>query len=89
MSGVLAAPRIGGSAMNAATGVGATGSGRRVPWVDVLVSAVASVSWALIGTAGTAALGLWLLGADAAGSPAPTTVAVVALGAWGCGHAVR
>ncbi len=33
-------------------------NGRRVPWTDVLLSAIASVSWALIGMAGTAALGL-------------------------------
>lgn len=69
--------------MSAATGVGTTGPGRRVPWVDVLVSAVAAVSWALIGMAGTAALGLRLLDADTAGSPGPMTVAVVALGAGG------
>ncbi|MEU6095757.1 streptophobe family protein [Streptomyces sp. NPDC047079] len=56
---------------------------RRLPWADVLLSAVASVSWALIGMAGTAALGLHLLGADAAGSLGPMTAAVVALGANG------
>ncbi|MEU8653030.1 streptophobe family protein [Streptomyces sp. NPDC048737] len=54
-----------------------------VPWLDVLLSAIAAVSWALIGMAGTAALGLHLLGADAAGSLGPMTAAVVALGAGG------
>lgn len=70
--------------MSAATGAGAAGAtGARVPWVDVVVSAVASVSWALIGMAATAALGLRLLDADAAGSLGPMTAAVVALGAGG------
>ncbi|MFF1517359.1 streptophobe family protein [Streptomyces sp. NPDC058305] len=55
----------------------------RVPWGDVLLSAIASVSWALVGMAGTAALGLHLLGADTAGSLGPMTAAVVALGANG------
>ncbi|MDT0399142.1 streptophobe family protein [Streptomyces edwardsiae] len=69
--------------MSAATGVGPTGRGARVPWVDVVMSAVAAVSWALIGMAGTAAIGLRLLDADAAGSLGPMTAAVVALGAGG------
>ncbi|AZM63051.1 MULTISPECIES: streptophobe family protein [unclassified Streptomyces] len=69
--------------MGTATGTGAAGAGTRVPWVDVLVSAVAAVSWSLIGMAGTAALGLRLLDADAAGSLGPMTAAVVALGAGG------
>lgn len=54
-----------------------------MPWGDVLLSAIASVSWALIGMAGTAALGLHLLEADSAGSLGPMTAAVVALGAGG------
>ncbi|MFJ8589712.1 streptophobe family protein [Streptomyces sp. NPDC093598] len=54
-----------------------------MPWGDVLMSAVAAVSWALIGMAGTAALGLRLLEADRAGSLGPMTAAVVALGAGG------
>ncbi|MFG3660614.1 streptophobe family protein [Streptomyces sp. NPDC047706] len=54
-----------------------------MPWVDILLSAIASVSWALIGMAGTAALGLRLLQADSAGSLGPMTAAVVALGAGG------
>ncbi|MFH8287046.1 streptophobe family protein [Streptomyces antibioticus] len=57
--------------------------GTRVPWVDVLLSAIAAVSWALIGMAGTAALGLHLLEADASASLGPMTAAVVALGAGG------
>jgi hypothetical protein len=57
--------------------------GTRVPWGDVVLSAIASVSWALIGMAGTAALGLHLLEADTAGSLGPMTAAVVALGAGG------
>lgn len=59
------------------------GRGRSVPWGDVLFSAIAAVSWALIGMAGTAALGLHLLEADSAGELRPMTAAVVALGAGG------
>ncbi|MFD8153622.1 streptophobe family protein [Streptomyces sp. NPDC059720] len=69
--------------MGAAAGAGTERDHARVPWGDVLVSAVAAVSWALIGMAGTAALGLRLLDADAAGSLGPMTAAVVALGAGG------
>ncbi|MGY0066472.1 streptophobe family protein [Streptomyces sp. QTS137] len=69
--------------MSAATGVDTTGRDPRVPWVDVVMSAVAAVSWALIGMAGTAALGLRLLDADSAGSLGPMTAAVVALAAGG------
>ncbi|MFD6168612.1 streptophobe family protein [Streptomyces coeruleorubidus] len=69
--------------MGAGTGVGTARDGTRVPWTDVLMSAVAAVSWALIGMAGTAALGLRLLEADTAGSLGPMTAAVVALGAGG------
>ncbi|MEU3853183.1 streptophobe family protein [Streptomyces sp. NPDC029554] len=69
--------------MGAATGAESARDGARVPWVDVLMSAVAAVSWALIGMAGTAALGLRLLEADAAGSSGPMTAAVVALAAGG------
>jgi hypothetical protein len=81
--GSRAAPRIGGSVMSAATGVGTARRGARLPWLDVLLSAITSVSWALIGMAGTAALGLRLLEADSAGSLGPMTAAVVALGAGG------
>ncbi|MFJ6661546.1 streptophobe family protein [Streptomyces sp. NPDC091377] len=63
--------------------VGAGRYGARVPWVDVLLSAIAAVSWALIGMIATAALGLRLLDADAAGSAGPMAAAVVALGAGG------
>ncbi|WP_234386976.1 streptophobe family protein, partial [Streptomyces scabiei] len=59
------------------------GHGRSVPWGDVTFSAIAAVSWALIGMAGTAALGLHLLEADSAGELGPMTAAVVALGAGG------
>ncbi|MFM9697215.1 streptophobe family protein [Streptomyces europaeiscabiei] len=48
-----------------------------------MFSAIAAVSWALIGMAGTAALGLHLLEADSAGELGPMTAAVVALGAGG------
>ncbi len=47
------------------------------------MSAIAAVSWALIGMGGTAALGLHLLRADSAGSLGPMTAAVVVLGAGG------
>ncbi|GHI08751.1 hypothetical protein AQI88_03660 [Streptomyces cellostaticus] len=69
--------------MSAATGVGTARHGTSLPWADILLSAIAAVSWALIGMAGTAALGLHLLRADAAGSLGPMTAAVVALGAGG------
>nr|WP_237304885.1 streptophobe family protein [Streptomyces qaidamensis] len=69
--------------MSAAAGAGTAKDDTRVPWGDVLMSAVAAVSWALIGMAGTAALGLRLLQADAAGSLGPMTAAVVALGTGG------
>lgn len=69
--------------MSSATSVRTANYDTRVPWVDVLLSAIAAVSWALIGMAGTAALGLHLLGADATGSLGPMTAAVVALGAGG------
>ncbi|MHC5909175.1 streptophobe family protein, partial [Streptomyces sp. S6] len=63
--------------------VGRTTYGRGALWRDVLLTAIAAVSWALIGMAGTAALGLHLLRADSAGSLGPMTAAVVALGAGG------
>lgn len=49
----------------------------------VLLSSVAAVSWSLLGMAGVAALGLHLLGADAAGRLGPLTAAAVALGVGG------
>ncbi|MFF8936476.1 streptophobe family protein [Streptomyces paradoxus] len=69
--------------MSAAAGAGTATDDVRLPWGDVLMSAVAAVSWALIGMAGTAALGLRMLEADTAGSLGPMTAAVVALGAGG------
>ncbi|SMQ15344.1 hypothetical protein SAMN06272771_1673 [Streptomyces sp. Ag82_O1-12] len=69
--------------MSTAAGVETARDGARVPWGDVLMSAVAAVSWALIGMAGAAALGLRMLEADAAGSLGPMAAAVVALGAGG------
>ncbi|MFI8240105.1 streptophobe family protein [Streptomyces sp. NPDC085866] len=69
--------------MSAATGVETARHGTSLPWTDILLSAIAAVSWALMGMAGTAALGLHLLQADAAGSLGPMTAAVVALGAGG------
>lgn len=69
--------------MGTATGVGTARRGSGLPWGDILLSAIAAVSWALIGMAGTAALGLHLLKADTAGSLGPMTAAVVALGAGG------
>ncbi len=83
MRGERAVPRIGGSAMSASRSVETTKPGTGLPWGDILLSAIAAVSWALIGMAGTAALGLHLLEADAAGSLGPMTAAVVALGAGG------
>ncbi|WP_225860598.1 streptophobe family protein [Streptomyces triticiradicis] len=74
---------IGTTHHGGSTGGGAGGGTRSVPWGDVLLTAIASVSWALIGMAGTAALGLHLLGADSAASLGPMTAAMVALGANG------
>ncbi|WP_433548299.1 streptophobe family protein [Streptomyces sp. CA-294286] len=54
-----------------------------VRWGDVLLASIASVSWALAGMAGVAALGLHLLGADAAGSLRAMTAAVVVLAVGG------
>ncbi|MDX5570446.1 streptophobe family protein, partial [Streptomyces sp. ID05-04B] len=64
-------------------GRGKAPGARNVPWLDVSLAAIAAVSWALIGMAGTAALGLHLLEADSAGSLGPMTAAVVVLGAGG------
>jgi hypothetical protein len=69
--------------MSAASGAGTGRDAARLPWPDVLLSAIACVSWALTGMAATAALGLHLLGADSAGSLGTMTAAVVALGAGG------
>ncbi|MEU2433973.1 streptophobe family protein [Streptomyces sp. NPDC007861] len=56
---------------------------RGTPWGDVVISSVAAVSWAVAGMAGTAALGLHLLGADAHGSLGPMTAAVTVLAVGG------
>ncbi|MFF2203247.1 streptophobe family protein [Streptomyces sp. NPDC058145] len=69
--------------MSADTGAGTARPGTPLPWVDILLSAFTAVSWALAGMTATAALGLHLLRADAAGSLGPMTAAVVALGAGG------
>ncbi|EDY59426.2 MULTISPECIES: streptophobe family protein [Streptomyces] len=69
--------------MSASRGVETTKHGVRLPWGDILLSAIAAVSWALIGMAGAAALGLHLLEADSAASLGPMTAAVVALAAGG------
>ncbi|SFF16119.1 hypothetical protein SAMN05216251_10919 [Actinacidiphila alni] len=58
-------------------------SARTTPWTSVLLAAVASVSWAFLAMAGTAALALHLLGADTAGSLGPMTAAVVAMAVGG------
>lgn len=59
------------------------GGGVRVPWGEVVLSSIAAVSWALVGMAGTAALGLHLLEADSAGALGPMTAAVVVLAVQG------
>ncbi|MEU7408322.1 streptophobe family protein, partial [Streptomyces sp. NPDC042638] len=69
--------------MSAVRGVETTRHRAPLPWGNILLSAIAAVSWALTGMAGTAALGLHLLRADAAGSLGPMTAAVVTLGAGG------
>lgn len=65
-----------------ARGSGGRSAGR-IPWGDVVLASIASVSWAMAGMAGTAALGLHLLGADSAGALGPMTAAVMVLGAGG------
>ncbi|MEU6881118.1 streptophobe family protein [Streptomyces sp. NPDC046712] len=63
--------------------MGVGGDGGRAVAIDVILASVAAVSWALVGMAGAAALGLHLLGADAAGELGPMTAAVVVLGVGG------
>ncbi|MEV4440900.1 streptophobe family protein, partial [Streptomyces sp. NPDC049577] len=60
-----------------------TGSRRPSRVVDPLLASVAAVSWAFLAMAGVAALGLHLLGADAAGRLGPMTAAVVVLAVGG------
>ncbi len=69
--------------MGAMRSAATTGQVGRVRWGDVLLTAIACVSWSLIGMAGVAALGLHLLGADTAGSLGPMTAAAVVLGVGG------
>ncbi|MFJ8233863.1 streptophobe family protein [Streptomyces sp. NPDC094448] len=56
---------------------------RPVPWGDVLLTAVAAVSWAYVAMGAVAALGLHLLEADAHGRLGPLTAAVVLLAVGG------
>lgn len=59
-------------------------SGRRAAFgADLLLTSIAAVSWAFLAMAGIAALGLHLLGADAAGRLGPMTAAVVVLAVGG------
>ncbi|WP_184348616.1 streptophobe family protein [Streptomyces olivoverticillatus] len=59
-------------------------SSRRASYgADLLLTAIASVSWAFLAMAAVAALGLHLLGADAAGALGPMTAAVVVLAVGG------
>ncbi|MEU6356696.1 streptophobe family protein, partial [Streptomyces sp. NPDC047072] len=69
--------------MSASMGIETDKHGVKLPWGDILLSAISAVSWALIGMAGVAALGLHLLEADSAASLGPMTAAVVALAAGG------
>ncbi|MGW1281833.1 streptophobe family protein [Streptomyces tsukubensis] len=56
---------------------------RPIPWGDVLLTAVAAVSWAYVGMGAVAALGLHLLEADAHARLGPLTAAVVVLAVGG------
>lgn len=69
--------------MTAYTSTPSNPPARAVPWGGALLSAVAAVSWAYLGMAASAALGLHLLGADTAGSLGPMTAAVVAMAVGG------
>ncbi|MEV4437259.1 streptophobe family protein [Streptomyces sp. NPDC049585] len=60
-----------------------TSGGRAGRGADLVLTAVAAVSWAFLAMAGVAAAGLHLLGADAAGSLGPMTAAVVVLAVGG------
>ncbi|MFC5722438.1 streptophobe family protein [Streptomyces gamaensis] len=59
------------------------GRGRTGRGSELLLSSISAVSWAFIAMTGVAALGLHLLGADAAGSLGPMTAAVVVLAVGG------
>ncbi|MFF4227378.1 streptophobe family protein [Streptomyces abikoensis] len=60
-----------------------TSGSRAARGADLVLTAIAAVSWAFLAMAGVAALGLHLLGADAAGSLGPLTAAVVVLAVGG------
>ncbi|MFF7728147.1 streptophobe family protein [Streptomyces sp. NPDC008001] len=59
------------------------GAGRGVRPAELLLTSIAAVSWAFLAMAGVAALGLHLLGADAAGALGPMTAAAVVLAVGG------
>ncbi|MBT2385176.1 streptophobe family protein, partial [Streptomyces sp. ISL-11] len=61
----------------------ARGAPGRLRPAELLLSAIAAVSWAFLAMAGVAALGLHLLGADAAGALGPMTAAAVVLAVGG------
>jgi hypothetical protein len=55
----------------------------RIHWGDLLLASISAVSWAFLAMAGTAALGLHLIGADGAGSLGPMTAAAMVLAVGG------
>ncbi|MGK5547737.1 streptophobe family protein, partial [Streptomyces sp. URMC 127] len=59
------------------------GGGRGVRPAELLLTSIAAVSWSFLAMAGIAALGLHLLGADAAGALGPMTAAAVVLAVGG------
>ncbi|MEU5190749.1 streptophobe family protein [Streptomyces klenkii] len=59
------------------------GGRRAVRPAELLLTSIAAVSWAFLAMAGIAALGLHLLGADAAGALGPMTAAAVVLAVGG------
>lgn len=79
----MAADTRAGSGAGTGPGGPRGAAGRGIPWPDIVLASVASVSWALAAMAGTAALGLHLLGAGSVGELAPMAAAVVVLGAGG------
>jgi hypothetical protein len=62
--------------------MGASGGGR-MRWGHPLLAAITAVSWSFVAMAGVAALGLHLVGADAAGALGPMTAAAVVLAVGG------
>jgi hypothetical protein len=57
--------------------------GSRLRWGGVVLTSLAGASWAFLGMAGVAALGLHLIGADRTASLGPMTAAVVAMAVGG------